>query len=81
MNSFKLVMIVLLKIYAAGKIFGKNGLKAIRDTFFSNTWSVFRGGTGGPNFLVDDIQQNWKVQTFSLAGRAPPPIPSLNMRS
>ena len=34
MNLSKLVMIVLLKIYAAGKFFGKICLKAIRDTFF-----------------------------------------------
>ena len=34
MSFFKLVMIVLLKIYAAGKIIGKISLKAIRNTFF-----------------------------------------------
>ena len=48
MSFFKLVMIVLPKIYAAGKIFGKIfgkiSLKAIRDTFFPNMWSVIRGG-------------------------------------
>ena len=46
MSIFKLVMIVLLKIYVAGKIFGKICLKAIRDTFFSNMWSVVGGGKG-----------------------------------
>ena len=34
MSFFKLVMIVLQKIYAAGKIFVKVYLKAIRNTFF-----------------------------------------------
>ena len=47
---FKLAIIVLPKIYAAGKIFGI-GLKAIRD-LFSNMWSVISGGTRAPNFLV-----------------------------
>ena len=37
-------MIVLLQIYAAGNIFGKICLKAIRDIFFSNMWSVIREG-------------------------------------
>ena len=46
MTFFKLVMIVLLKIYAAGKIFGKIYLKAIRNTFFSNMWCVISGGKG-----------------------------------
>ena len=44
MSIFKLAMVVLLKIYVAGKIFGKISLKAIRDTFFSNMWSVIGGG-------------------------------------
>ena len=34
------------KLYVAGKIFGKIYLKAIRDTFFTNMWSVIRGGKG-----------------------------------
>ena len=34
MRFFKLVMIVLLKIYVVGKIFGKIYLKAIRPFFF-----------------------------------------------
>ena len=55
MSSFKLVMVVLLKIYAAGKIFCKISLKNIRDNFFSNMWSVIRGGIGRPNFLVGVI--------------------------
>ena len=46
MSFFKLVMTVLLKIYAEGKIFGKICLKAIRATFFSNIWSVIRGEKG-----------------------------------
>ena len=47
MSFFKLVKIVLLKIEAAGKIFGKICLKAIRNTFFSNMWSVISRGKGG----------------------------------
>ena len=75
-------MIVLLKIYAADKIFGKIGLKAIGDTFFFNMWPVVRGGTGEPNLLVGgDIQQKRKVQTFSLPGRPPPLIRSLSVTS
>ena len=35
-----------MKMHTAGKMFGKISLKAIRDTFFSNMWSVIRGGTG-----------------------------------
>ena len=46
MSFFKLIMIVLLKTYTASKTFGKICLKAIRDTFFSNMWSVIRGGKG-----------------------------------
>ena len=46
MSFFKLVIIALLKIYTASKIFGKICLKAIRDAFFSNTWSVIREGKG-----------------------------------
>ena len=43
MSFFKLVMIVLLKIYVAGKVFGKIYLKAIRNTFSSSMWSVISG--------------------------------------
>ena len=77
MNFFILAMIVLLKIYARSKIFGKICLKAIRDTFFSNMWSVIRGGkgTGG------DIQQTEKVQAFSLTEGPPPLILSLSVTS
>ena len=46
MSFFKLVMIVLLKIYAAGKIFRKICLNAIRDIFLSDMWCVIRGGKG-----------------------------------
>ena len=49
MSFFKLVMIVLLKIYTTSKIFGKIFLKAIRDTFFPicGLWSGEReGGLG-----------------------------------
>ena len=77
MSFFKLVMIVLLKIYAAVKIFGKICLKVIRDTFFFNMLSVIRRGKED----WGDIQQMGKVQTFSLAGGPPPPIPSLSMTS
>ena len=37
-SFFRLVMIMLLKICAADKIFSKIFLKAIRATFFSNMW-------------------------------------------
>ena len=47
-----IVMIVLLKIYATSKTFGKICLNVITDTFLSNMWSVIMGGTEGPNFLV-----------------------------
>ena len=46
MSFFKLVMIVLLKIYAAGKTFGKICLNAITDTFLSDMWCVIRGAKG-----------------------------------
>ena len=70
MSFFKLVMMVLLKIYAAGKIFGKIYLKAIRNTFFliCGVWSAEGRGTGS------DIQQAGRIQTFSLAAGPPPPI-------
>ena len=68
MSFFKLVMIVLLKIYAT-TIY----LKAIIDNFL---WSVIRGGTGEPNFLVGVISnRRGKVKTFSLAGRGPNSLP------
>ena len=47
-----IVMIVLLKIYATSKTFGKICLNVITDTFLSNMWSVIMVGTEGPNFLV-----------------------------
>ena len=77
MSFFKLFMIVLLKIYTTGRIFVKICLKAIRDTFFSNMWSVIKGGRG----TEVDIQQKGKVQIFSLAGGRPPPISSLSVTS
>ena len=46
MSFFKLVMIMLQKLYATDKTFGKICLKAIRETFSSNMWSVIRGGKG-----------------------------------
>ena len=57
-------------MHAAGKIFVKTYLKAIRDTFFPNMW----------NFPICDIfiQQKGKVETFRLAGRPPSPFPSLS---
>ena len=69
MNFLELAMILLLKIYAAAKIFGKICLKGIRSTFFSNMWSVIKGGTRG-NLLFSggDIQQKRKVHTFGLQG-------------
>ena len=60
MNFFKLVMIVLLKIYATSKVFDKICLNAIRDTFFSicGPWSGEGKGTGG------DIQQKGESSNF-----------------
>ena len=58
-------------MHAAGKIFVKTYLKAIRDTFFPNMW----------NFPICDIfiQQKGKVETFRLAGRPPSsPVSSLS---
>ena len=46
-SFFKLVMIVLLKIYAAVKIFGKICLKVIRDTFFFQYVVCDQGREGG----------------------------------
>ena len=68
-------MIVLLKIYAAGKIFGKIFLRAVRDIFFSNIWSVIRGGIGGLNFFViSNIREKFKL----LGLQGDPSIPSLS---
>ena len=50
-------------MHAAGKMFVKIYLKAIRDTFFSQYVEF-------PNIL---IQQNGKVDIFRLAGRPPHP--------
>ena len=76
MSFFKVVMIVLLEIYAIDKIFGKIYLKTIRGIFFSNMWSTISGGTGGLKILVrGDVQQNGKVQAYGLAGRPPAPLP------
>ena len=59
-----------------GKMFGKICLKAFRNTFFSNMWSVIRGGKKGLTFW-------WKVISnrrgkFKLLGlqEEPPPSPS-----
>ena len=68
-------MIVLMKIYAAGKIFGKIFLRVDRDTIFSNMWSVIRGGIGGLNFFViSNIREKFKL--LGLQGHLP--IPSLS---
>ena len=65
-------------MHAAGKMFGKISLKAIRDTFFlirglwsgeGQGWQFFFGGWGGEG----DIQKKGKVQTFGLAVRPPNP--------
>ena len=55
-------MIVSLKMNASGKNFDKISLKAIRDTFSSNMWSVIK---------------KVKVQTFWLAGRPSTQFPPL----
>ena len=77
MSFSKLLMIVLLKIYTADKVFGKICLKTIRDTFLLKCGLRLGEGkrTGG------DIQQKGKVQTFSLAGGPLPPFPLLSIIS
>ena len=62
MSFFKLVMIVLLKIYAAGKMFGKMYLKAIRNTIFSNMWrdQQREGGLG----VIFNRQVEFKLLVF-----------------
>ena len=56
----------------AGKIFGNICLKAIRDAFFSNMWSVISEEQGDLIFWWGDIQQKGKAQTFGLAERPHP---------
>ena len=53
-------------MHAAGNMFVKTYLKAIRDTIFPKMW----------NFPICYIfiQQKGKVETFRLAGKAPLPI-------
>ena len=82
MKFFKLVMTVLQKIYATGKVFGKICLKTIRDTFFFSICglqSVERHGDS-KFWSGDDIQQKGKVQTYGFAGipPSPPPVPSIS---
>ena len=62
MSFSKLVMTVLLKLYAAGNIFVKICLKAIRDTFFSNLslWEV----QGGPMFRWRWYQREGENSNF-----------------
>ena len=52
-------------MHAAGKMFFKTYLKAIRDTFFFPICYIF-------------IEQQGKVETFKLTGRPPIPFPSLS---
>ena len=63
-------------MHATDKMFDKICLKAIKDTFVSNMWSVTRGwGRGGGvlSFLLrGNIQQKRKFQTFGLAERPSP---------
>ena len=74
MSFFKLVMIVLLKIYAAGKIFGKLCLKAIRNTFFSNMWSVISRGKGDWEWYPTDGESS---NFYSCRGTPSPNSPPL----
>ena len=64
---------MLLKIFAAEKIFSKICLKAIRATFFSNMWSVIRGGKG----VWGDIQQKGKFKHLVFQGNLLPQFPPL----
>ena len=75
-SFFKLVMIVLLKIYAAGKMLGKICQKAITGTFFSNMESVIERGTGGLNFFMGVISNGrGKFKRSVLQGDPLPQFP------
>ena len=73
MSFLKLVMIVLLKIYAAGKVFGKICLKTVIDIIFFQYVVCDQGKDRETKFFgVGDIQQKGKFQVFVLAGRPSP---------
>ena len=75
MSFLKLLMTVLMKMHASGRIFEKFYLKAIRDTFFSNMWSVIRRQSNSI-FLVRLISsRRAKLKLFGLQGDLQ--IPSL----
>ena len=79
---FKLVMIMLLKIYVADKHFGEIDLKTIRDIFSSNIWSVIGTGTGGLSFLGEVISsRKEKFKLLVLHGDLYPTILSLSVIS
>ena len=70
-------MIVLLKICATEKVFGKICLKVIRDTFFSNMWSAISGATGDSKFwwrVISNRRGSFKL--MDLQGDPPHTIPS-----
>ena len=70
MRYFKLVMIVLLKICATEKVFGKICLKIIRDTSFFRP--AASGRTGGLKFLMKDIyNRKGSFKLMDLQGDSP----------
>ena len=78
----KVVMIVLLKIYATDKIFGKSCLKTFRDTvFFQFVVYNPRRDRGTQSFGGGDIQQKGKVQTHGFSGISSTLILSLSWTS
>ena len=56
-----------------GKMFGKICLKAFRNTFFPNMWSVIRGGKKGLTFWWKVISnRRGKFKLLGLQGELPP---------
>ena len=75
-------------MHTAGKIFGKICLKyiKIRLNFLICFLSYYvvcaqKGDAGTRFFSEGEIQQKGEVQTFSYAGKLPPPVPSLSGKS
>ena len=73
MSFFKLVMIVLLKIYTTSKIFGKIFLKAVGDTFFQYV-VCDQGREGG---LGVTFNRKGKFKLLFFQGDPVPQVPPL----
>ena len=72
LNSSKFIMVMLLKMLAVGKTFGKICLKALSlNTFFPiyGLWS--REGHGHSVFWWSWYSTEGKIQIFGLSGRLP----------